>query len=626
MTSLVAAVRDAVREHPDEVAIAAGGRETTYKEFWAMAGRFAGALRDRGVGPGDPVALYLPNLPQFPVAFHGVLRAGGVVVPVNPQYRAREIEHIFADSAAEAVVTTTDQVPEIESVHESTRLGFMVTVDGADQFSTGFAEFLDEAPPVDFWSFADREDGDVAAMPYTSGTTGDPKGVELTHGNLRSNTDAVADLAPGGVDADDVALGALPLFHIYGMTVVMNATLTRGGTFLPMAEWNAETALERVEEEDVTILQCVPAMYNDMLAADGEYDLSSVRLAGSGGSGLPEEVLRGFEDRYDVTIYEGYGLTETSPVTHFNDPEEGRRVGSIGTTVAGVDARVVDEEFEPVDPVAEGPLDEDDADLDDVTGEIVVAGPNVMAGYHGLPAANDEAFTEADGTRWFHTGDVGYRDEDGYFYVVDRMTDLVVSGGYNVYPREVEELLFEHDGVADCAVVGVPDERRGETVKAFVVTAPGADLTGEAVRQYCLENLAAYKHPRVVEFVDELPRTTTGKVQKYRLREESEPVDPDDVAEVAAADAAEEAAAAVAESGEPTAADAEGADAEDAEPSDDGRPLRDLDGISEHRAGVLREAGYDSVADLEAASREDIAQVEGFGDALAARIKEQLDG
>jgi long-chain acyl-CoA synthetase len=265
-------------------------------------------------------------------------------------------------------------------------------------------------------------------------------------------------------------------------------------------------------------------MYNDVInQPDAEsFDLSSLRLCGVGGSGIPVEVLRRFEELYDVQIYEGYGLTETSPVTHFNSPEKGRRVGSIGKPLPGVHSLVVDEDFEAVPPVERGPLAEDDAELDDVVGEIVVSGPNVMEGYHERPEANAEVFTDHGGRRWFHTGDLGYHDEDGYYYVVDREKHMIVTGGYNVYPREVEELLFEHEAVADAAVVGIPDDRRGETVKAFVVPVPDADVTADEIREFCLANLAEYKHPREVAFVDELPRTTTGKVQKFELRAREE--------------------------------------------------------------------------------------------------------
>ncbi|MFU8866946.1 long-chain-fatty-acid--CoA ligase [Natronococcus sp.] len=520
MANLVNHVAETVRQHGDDAAIGFRGSETSYEEFWGQTGAFAAALEERGIGEGDRVAIYLPNVPPFVVAFHGTLRAGGVVVPMNPQYKAREIGHLLADSGAEVVVALADLVPFVEEVRDETDVEHVVAVGGEADGATAFESFLEPGDP----DVVDRADDDVAVQPYTSGTTGRPKGVQLTHRNLESNARMANELIPDGIRPDDKQLGVLPLFHIYGMTVVMNATLFAGGTYHAVPEWDAQEAVSIIEERELTLMHGVPAMYNDIInQPDAEsFDLSSLRLCGVGGSGIPVEVLRRFEELYDVQLYEGYGLTETSPITHFNSPVDGRRVGSIGRTVPGVDARVVDEAFEDVPPVEAGPIDEDETELDAITGEIVVAGPNVMQGYYGLPEANEEAFTERDGKRWFHTGDLGYRDEDGFFYVVDREKHTIVTGGYNVYPREVEELLFEHEAVADAAVVGIPDERRGETVKAYVVPVPDADVDPDGIKEYCLANLAEYKHPREVEFVEELPRTTTGKVQKFKLREREE--------------------------------------------------------------------------------------------------------
>ena len=535
MTNLVTNVESTATAHPEETAIHYDGTASSYEAFWSRTGAFAAGLAEAGVESGDRVGVYLPNLPQFVIAFHGALRAGAVVVPMNPQYKSREIDHLLSDSGAEVVVTLSDLVPVVEQVREGTAVEHVVSVGGDAEGATPFGEFLVEAAP----EVAERADDDVAVQPYTSGTTGRPKGVLLTHENLASNARMAMDLVPGGITTDDRSLGVLPLFHIYGMTVVMNTSLFAGAAYYPLPEWDAPTALGLIESAELTIMQGVPAMYNDVINQpnlDG-FDLSSLRFVNSGGSSLPVEVLRRFEARFGIELYEGYGLTETSPVTHFNSPDA-RRVGSIGQPLPGVDSMVVDGEFEPVERIEEGPVDEDGTDLDAITGEVVIAGPNVMAGYHDRPEANEGAFTERDGKRWFHTGDVGYWDEDGFFYIVDREKHVIVTGGYNVYPREVEELLFEHPDVADAAVVGVPDERRGETVKAFVVptsaasggpsgeeadsdsaTTPGGDVTGDELREYCLDNLAEYKHPREVAFVEELPRTTTGKVQKFELRE-----------------------------------------------------------------------------------------------------------
>ncbi|WP_455448481.1 long-chain-fatty-acid--CoA ligase [Natrinema thermotolerans] len=518
MTNLVTNLAAAVEEHGDNTAIGYQGTETSYEEFWGQTGAFATALEERGLGAGDRVALYLPNVPPFLIGFHGTLRAGGVVVPMNPQYKSREIGHLLGDSEAKVVVALADLVPFVNEVQDETSVEHVVSIGGEAEGAVTLEEFLEPGDP----DVADRADDDVAVQPYTSGTTGQPKGVQLTHNNLASNANSAAKLIPDGIRADDKGLGVLPLFHIYGMTVTMNATLFNGGAFYPMPEWDAQDAVSLIEDEQLTIMHGVPAMYNDVINQPNaeEFDLSSVRLCGVGGSGIPVEVLRQFEELYEPKVYEGYGLTETSPITHFNSPIDGRRVGSIGKTVPGVDSKVVDEDFEEIPPVEEGPIDEEEADLREVTGEIVVAGPNVMKGYYGLPEANKEAFTEEGGRTWFHTGDIGYHDEDDFFYVVDREKHMIVTGGYNVYPREVEELLFEHEDVADAAVAGIPDERRGETVKAFVVRTPDGDVTEEEIKQYCLTNLAEYKHPREVEFVDELPRTTTGKVQKFKLREQ----------------------------------------------------------------------------------------------------------
>ncbi|ARS90519.1 long-chain-fatty-acid--CoA ligase [Natrarchaeobaculum aegyptiacum] len=516
MTNLVTNVADSVESTPDAPAIVFDGETTTYERFWERAGRFAQALTDCGIGADDRVGIYLPNLPQFVTAFHGTLRAGGIVVPMNPQYKAREIGHLLGDSGAKAVVSLADNVPEVREVLEETDVEQIVSVGGDADGATAFEDFLaDESLDV-----VDREDDDIAVQPYTSGTTGTPKGVLLSHDNLAWTAKANADLI-GGIEPEDKMIGTLPLFHIYGMSVVMNGGLFNGASYYPVPEWDAENVMNLIEDERITIMFGVPAMFNDMINQPdaGEYDLSSLRFVNSGGSSLPLEVLAQFEERFGVTLYEGYGLTETSPTTHANAPDA-RRKGSIGQPFDGMDAKVVDEDFEEVPRVEEGPVDEGEVDLNEITGEIVISGPNVMQGYYGLPEANEEVFTEADGKTWFHTGDVGYWDEDDFFYVVDREKHMIVTGGYNVYPREIEELLFEHEDVADTAVVGVPDDRRGETVKALIVPTPDAEATPEDIKEYCLEHLAAYKHPREVEFVDELPRTTTGKVQKFKISDE----------------------------------------------------------------------------------------------------------
>ena len=518
MTNLVTDVAETVENNPDSPAIVYDGHELTYDQFWTRAGQFAQALHDSAIEEGDRVGIYLPNLPQFVTAFYGTLRAGGVVVPMNPQYKAREISHLLADSGAEAVVSLADNVPEVLDVLDDTDVREVVSVGADVEGATEFDDFLAAGTA----GTVDRADDDIAVQPYTSGTTGTPKGVLLTHHNLGWTTRTNSSVIPGEIGTEDKLLGVLPLFHIYGMSVVMNGSMYAGGTYYPVPEWNAPTVMDRIEDEGLTIMFGVPAMFNDMINqpdAD-EYDFESLRFVNSGGSSLPIEVLERFEDLYHVQLNEGYGLTETSPVTHANTPEA-RRKGSIGRPLDGVEAKVVGLDFETVSRVEEGPIDEEQADLDEITGELVVSGPNVMQGYAGLPEANEQAFTEEDGTTWFHTGDVCYWDEDDFFFVVDREKHMIITGGYNVYPREVEELLFEHEDIADAAVVGIPDDRRGEIPVAYAVPTPDAEATPEDIKQYCLESLAEYKHPREVHFIEELPRTTTGKVQKFKIREEN---------------------------------------------------------------------------------------------------------
>lgn len=511
MTNLISNVAQAADAHATETALWHTDRDISYREFWSLVGRFSAALADRGIEPGDRIALYLPNIPQYVIGFCGTLHAGGTIVPMNPQYKAREIEHLLADSEAKVVLTLGDLVSTVESVRNATAVEHVVSTDSVEGTVTMDEFLIDHSAP----EFVDRRDDDIAVQPYTSGTTGQPKGVQLTHRNLAWDAHASAKLMDGGVRSDDRFLGVLPLFHIYGMTVTMIAPLFEGGAYYPVSSWDAREVLSLIEREQLTVMHGVPAMFNDLINLEdaAAFDLSSLRFVNSGGSSLPIEVLEQFEKRYDVELYEGYGLTETSPVTHANRPGN-RRPGSIGQPLDGVEAKIVDSDFGEMEPVECGPVDRAS---DAATGELVVHGPNVMAGYYELPQANEEAFTEKDGKRWFHTGDIAYHDEDDFVYIIDRKTHTINTAGYNVYPREIEELLFEHPDIEAAAVVGIPDDRRGETIKAFVVP-HGDEITPDAIKEYCLSHLAEYKHPREVAFVDELPRTTTGKVQKFELR------------------------------------------------------------------------------------------------------------
>ncbi|ABS04969.1 long-chain-fatty-acid--CoA ligase [Kineococcus radiotolerans] len=491
-TTFAGAVAEHARTRPDGVAVRLDEHVLTWRELDDATARVAALLRAQGVRPGDRVALVLPNVPQFPVLYHGILRAGAVVVPMNPLLRGREVNHHFADSGAVLALVwhAVADASHAGAVGTGTRV--VVVEPGA---TAALLAGVDPDPAVHV-----PDPGDTAVILYTSGTTGAPKGAELSHRNLLSNalTSQERLIRLGG---DDVILGALPLFHAFGQTCAMNTAVVAGRTLSLLPRFSAAAALAVVERDRVTHFAGVPTMYVALLNEPGaeEFDLSSWRSCVSGGASLPVEVLRGFEARFGVQILEGYGLSETSPVASFNHPDAVRKPGTIGVPVRGceMDLRGADGT-----PVTEG------------VGEIVVRGENVMTGYWRNEAATAAAFT-ADG--WFRTGDLATRDEDGYYAIVDRAKDMIDRGGYNVYPREVEEVLHEHPAVEQVAVVGFPDPLVGEEVGAAVVLKEGACATPEELQQHVKDALAAYKYPRRVWIVSELPKGPTGKILKREI-------------------------------------------------------------------------------------------------------------
>jgi long-chain acyl-CoA synthetase len=360
-----------------------------------------------------------------------------------------------------------------------------------------FERLVAAASPLE--TVAERSAEDTAVILYTSGTTGTPKGAELTHDNLRRNADASRGLFDTG--PADVVLGALPLFHSFGQTCGLNATIAAGGTLTLLPRFDPGRALEIMQRDRVTIFEGVPTMYTAMLHHPdrASYDLSSLRVCASGGAAIPVEVMRGFEEAFGCQVLEGYGLSETSPVASFNHPDRPSRPGSIGTPIAGVEMRVVDEDGRELPPGE--------------VGEIVIRGHNVMKGYWGRPDATAEVMRGG----WFHSGDMGRVDDDGYFYIVDRLKDMIIRGGYNVYPREVEEVLYEHPAVREAAVIGVPDETWGEEVGAAVALKEGARVSADELREHVRRNVAGYKYPRAIWFVDELPKGPTGKILKREI-------------------------------------------------------------------------------------------------------------
>jgi long-chain acyl-CoA synthetase len=464
----------------------------TYDDLLAAANRVAGLLRERGVGVGDRIGLVLPNVPQFPVLFYGAAIAGAVVVPMNPLLKAREVRYYLEDSGASLLFAWHQMADEARAGAEQVDVPCVV-VDSA-----GFAGLLQDCEPAE--EVVKRDDDDTVVLLYTSGTTGQPKGAELTHANLATNASLTAETLVT-LQPEDVVMGCLPLFHCFGLTCGLNATVRSGSCLTLLPRFDPVKALEIIGRDRVTVFEGVPTMYSAMLhAPDAEhFDVSSLRTCISGGSAMPVEVMRSFEEKFGCIILEGYGLSETSPVASFNHPDRERKPGSIGVPVRGVEMRVVDADGKDV-PAGE-------------VGEIVISGPNVMKGYW----QRDEATAEATKDGWFHTGDMAKSDDDGYYFIVDRKKDLIIRGGYNVYPREVEEALYEHEAVAEVAVVGVPHDQLGEEVGAAVALKPGAAATEDELRAFAKERLAAYKYPRHVWVVDSLPKGPTGKILRREI-------------------------------------------------------------------------------------------------------------
>ncbi len=481
------------RRDPEHVALRLDDVTVTYGEFDDATARVAGMLRDRGVQKGDRVGLMLPNVPYFPIAYYGVLRLGGVVVPMNVLLKGRETTFYLSDPGAKVVLAWHEFLDSAEAGAQEAGTEVIAVKPGE------FEGLLQSAPAVS--EVAPAEDDDTAVILYTSGTTGTPKGAELTHGSLYKNAEVTARTLMY-CTPDDVVLGALPLFHVFGQTCSMNTCVLTGATLTLLPRFDPAKALEIIQRDRVTVFQGVPTMYVALLNhPDREkYDTSSLRLCNSGGAALPVEVLRGFDEAFACKVLEGYGLSETSPVATFNHPDKERKPGSIGTPIEGVELRLVDD-------------DGNEVGGDDV-GEIAIRGHNIMKGYWNRPDATEAAIRHG----WFHTGDIARRDEDGYYFIVDRKKDLIIRGGYNIYPREVEEVLYEHPAVAEAAVVGMPDPSLGEEVAAAVVLKPGSSATPDELRDFVKGQVAAYKYPRRVDVVDQLPKGPTGKILKREIR------------------------------------------------------------------------------------------------------------
>ncbi len=492
-------------KHPDVTAVILDEHRMSYAEMASAAKRVASALAAKGIGKGDKVALMIPNTPHFPIIYYGILHTGATVVPVNVLYTQHEIEHYLNDS--EAVVFFAYKMFEEEAVkafHAAETCHHYISVSAptdmeAPPVGENFMHLVMAAEP-EFDTVQTMPD-DTAVILYTSGTTGAPKGAELTHFNLFFNAFySTREITKPQVG--DVCLVTLPLFHSFGQTCLMNSSVLAGSTMSLLPRFETEKAMEIIQRDKVKLIALVPTMYFFMLneADSADYDLSSITHAVSGGAALPEEVHRRFQERFGITILEGYGLSETSPIATFSTAEDELRVGSIGKPIWGVDLAIKKE-------------DGSFAEVDEV-GEIVIRGHNVMKGYYNRPEATREAIVDG----WFYSGDMGRKDADGFFYIVDRKKDLIIRGGMNIYPREIEEVLYGHPKVLEAAVVGIPDESRGEEVKVFISPRDGQKISVEEIHTYMQERMAKYKWPKEVEVLAELPKGPTGKILKRELR------------------------------------------------------------------------------------------------------------
>jgi long-chain acyl-CoA synthetase len=512
--SLAGLLEDAARDFPHAPALHFEGRTISYAQLHQQARRFSGVLAGLGVGRGTRVGLILPNCPQAVVALFGALRLGATVVQNNPLYTERELGHQLADAGVEVLVCLDlayDRVklPGVKRMLAPyTRKGKAASASiGKDEPVKRWRDLLGSAPAAPELAEVDA-DRDLALLQYTGGTTGVSKGVMLTHANLRANVEQVRAWFPDADPGREVMMAVLPFFHVYGLTVCLLLGLRLGAALVLLPRFDLDGVLSAVDKYRPTLFPGVPTMYvaiNNAVAKGG-HDLSSVKACLSGAAPLPLEVAERFERFSGGRLVEGYGLSESSPVAIANPIYGKRKAGTIGMPIPDTLARVAD----PDDPSRTMPVGE--------PGELALAGPQVMQGYWNRPDETAEVLRDG----WLMTGDMAVMDEEGYFSIVDRKKDLIIAGGYNVYPREVEEILYEHPKVLEVAVAGVPDSYRGEIVKAFVVLRSGEQATADEIREFAKARLASYKVPRAVEFRDDLPKTLIGKVLRRALVEEEQ--------------------------------------------------------------------------------------------------------
>jgi long-chain acyl-CoA synthetase len=501
--NLAVVLRESARSHPDKPAIVSDEGTLTYAELDRASDIVAANLAGQGIEGGDAVGLQLPNVPEFAVALYGILKAGAVAVPMNVLNKGPEVAFYLTDARAQAMITAAEcadeglRGAELAGVEKAFVVG-SYELGKAHTRPRSFAELT--LPVSGRAPFVQRDPGHAAILLYTSGTTGKPKGVELTHFQLFMNANAHVDGFE--MDSGTVVIAVMPLFHALGLSGILNATVSTAGTVVLVRRFDPLKVLQAIERNRATLLHGVPTMYHALLnhpqAAD--FDTTSLRVCGSAGAPIASELLDSFEKAFDVVILEAYGLTESGPVATFNR-RDNRKPYSIGTPVWGVEVEIWDPDLKQL------PRGKDHI------GELVIRGHNTMGGYLNNAQATDDAFAGG----WLHTGDLGYQDEDGFFFIVDRKKEMIIRGGYNVYPREVEDVLYGHPDVDEVAVVGIPDERLGEEVKAFVSLKPGAEVTAEEIVAFAKARVAAYKYPRQVEIIRALPKSPTGKILKKEL-------------------------------------------------------------------------------------------------------------
>ncbi|MFJ7738199.1 fatty acid--CoA ligase family protein [Lysinibacillus sp. NPDC097287] len=512
--NLVSCVRQQAAEQPEKVAYHFMGKDTSYGEFEQTVSRFAQGLQDLGVEKGDHVAFLLGNTPHYLISLYATMRLGATAIPVNPIYTPDEISYILRNGDVKAIVALDALLPLVEmGIQAFPQVEAFIVCETAADAAEKVAG-LSDAARVKTYLFSqvvatasgslepvEISDDDNAIILYTSGTTGSPKGAMLTHGNVYSNARDVSTYL--GYKAEDRIIATLPVFHVFALTVVVNAPLLSGATVLLAPRFSPAEIFTLAKEKKATVFAGVPTMFNFLYQLPGgnPEDFSTIRLAISGGASLPVALLHNFEEKFNVRVSEGYGLSEASPVTCFNPLDRERKAGSIGTNINNVENRVVDEYGQDV-PVGE-------------VGELIVRGPNVMKGYYKMP--EETAVAIRDG--WLYTGDLARKDEEGYFFIVDRKKDLIIVGGFNVYPREVEEVLFTHNNIVEAAVVGFPDSDFGEAVHAYVVLKDVTKSTTDDILAYCAKHMVKYKVPKVIEILDEIPKNTTGKILRRSLKE-----------------------------------------------------------------------------------------------------------